>query len=306
MPALVTHYLHALDVLEKCSNLNLNKDAFCLGAQGPDFFYFHRVIPLLQAGKSLRQVGSLIHSQTPDKLFEAFSKFLNKNDDNISLSYTLGFIAHYSLDRVAHPFIFYIQSDIIKSEGIKYNPSYVHSRIEHNLDVIMLRDKLDVFANEFRSYECLTNNKDILKTSAQLLEFVINDLNIYKINENQILRAFLDSRFFQRLSYDPFSIKKSIVRFIEKICFMPESFSTFIRPMMEDNKYDYSNFEKNHWSNPFDDNSEQGNSSFFEVFDMAVDDAVNLINKFMTVLKENKNFEFTDNLSFKTGLKMPL
>lgn len=305
MPALITHYLHALDVFKEFKEMNLNKEAFCLGAQGPDFLYFHRALPILQPGKSLRKLGNLIHKQEPDKLFACFGDYLNKNKhDIIILSYALGFICHYSLDRTAHPFIFSVQSNIIKKENIRYNPSYVHSRIEHNLDVITLRTKQNVFANEFKAQQCITSNVEVLEKSALLLEYVVNKLQIYKVNHKQILRAFLDLRSLQKMSYDPLSIKKPLIRLLEKICFMPESFSTFIRPMMEDSKFDYSNFENNEWRNPFDNSSSNStNESFFDVFNNAVKDSILLINKFNDCLNSN-SYDFTDNLSFKTGLKM--
>lgn len=56
LPALITHYQFALRVLARLKQAGkppADRDAFLLGAQGRDLFFFHRVLPW-EAGEKLR------------------------------------------------------------------------------------------------------------------------------------------------------------------------------------------------------------------------------------------------------------
>lgn len=79
MPASVTHYLFAERVLNKLKQTGAavtDRDAALIGAQGPDVFFFHRVMPCSPAsatpGKATR-----MHHISPARLFELFRQVLN-------------------------------------------------------------------------------------------------------------------------------------------------------------------------------------------------------------------------------------
>ena len=80
MPAMITHYLFAQRVFAKCRQAGIpvvHPDAALIGAQGPDIFFFHRVMPW-QRGVSYARQGSLLHKRSPARLFEAFREVLNR------------------------------------------------------------------------------------------------------------------------------------------------------------------------------------------------------------------------------------
>lgn len=116
MPAMITHYLFAQRVMAKCRQAGIpiaDRDAALIGAQGPDIFFFHRVMPW-QRGVSYARQGSLLHKRSPARLFEAFRAVLNRETAQREqmLGYVEGFFCHYALDRSIHPFVYYWQEQL--------------------------------------------------------------------------------------------------------------------------------------------------------------------------------------------------
>ena len=116
MPASVTHYLFAERVLNKLKQTGAavtDRDATLIGAQGPDVFFFHRVMPW-QPGVSYAREGNRMHHISPARLFELFRQVLNaeSRERGRMQSYIEGFFCHYALDRTAHPYVFWFQEEL--------------------------------------------------------------------------------------------------------------------------------------------------------------------------------------------------
>ncbi len=307
MPALITHYLQAdavLDHLKKQKEFEIDAKAFLLGAQGPDFLFFDRALPLIQPGKSLRNAGTLLHQTKPDDLFSYFAAFLQKNENDRSpaFSYTLGFLCHYALDRTAHPFVYWAQDTLIRQKKIKYNPSIVHTQIENSIDIILLLEKTGVAANRFDMSGCVTNAVYILSPVSKMLDFVIHQCDPASIaTPKKVNRAFCDMFFLHKAAKDRFGIKHALIRGLEILVFQPPFVSTFVRAKQEDARFDYTNSSHAAWYNVYDPDQKPRTETFLELFDRSVEDALGLIHGFCAQ-KEQKQLQFTGNLSFKTGL----
>ncbi|MBQ2676401.1 MAG: zinc dependent phospholipase C family protein [Clostridia bacterium] len=303
MPALITHYLQSCDVYDKLSDLSLNKDAFCLGAYGPDFLYYRK---LLLLDKKYRQIGVRLHALKADDIFTAFAEYISQHpDDNIALSYAMGFICHYCLDSTAHPFVYSLQNKIVDEKDIRYNPFFIHSKIEYILDVIMLREKRGMMTSQLSPKQCVTKDKDVLVGCADVMQYLIGKLDEEKTTSNELIKAYKEFRRYEGMTHDPLGVKHTLTRIAETLLLQPKSASTFIRPLMEDGEYDYSNFQKEQWENPFDENASEVDYSFFELSEKATEKSEALIRQFKAEIdKGNTKIDFMGNLSFKTGLVM--
>ena len=117
MPAMIAHYLFAQRVFSKLKKAGVTPEApamAAVGAQGPDIFFFHRVLPW-EPGTSFAKQGSLLHKISPAKLFEAFRAGINRasaEDRAAMTGYVQGFFCHYALDRAVHPFVYYWQEEL--------------------------------------------------------------------------------------------------------------------------------------------------------------------------------------------------
>ncbi len=303
MPAALSHYFHSLEVLKRLNYKKINKEALVYGGQGPDFLYFHRLSPF-QIGKSYRKVGNMLHKTDPDKTLSAMAEYLIHHPEDVAaLSYALGFICHYSFDRTAHPYVYYTEKAIIASEKIKYNRLLVHCRIEHSLDVILLRKYLGLDSSQFNPAKILTDDAAMLLAQGKLIEYTVNTLyGDNSITEGVILKAFKDYKRNLTHLHDPFTIKRPLLNVLEKVLHIGPAVSCVIRPLMEDGKWDYANMERGTWYNPFDPDR-VSDDSFFEILEHATKDSINMIEGFLKAV-ENKNSKITvtEKLSFKTGL----
>lgn len=336
MPALITHYLHAKKVYENVSrpgvpplcklpsgdsplqsddsllpsfDESLEKSAFLLGAQGPDFLFFHRVIPIIQFGKSLRKVGVKMHRIPAEKLFSAFAQYCieHKDSQNIRLAaaYSSGFLCHYMLDSAAHPFIFAMQNDMIRKLDITYFDGCVHSKIEHSIDVIMLNKLCNEQGNTF-DYSCaLSGDKRILSECSAMISFALERLIGKEIKPKRILRGFKDYRNLAKFTRDKYGKKHNFFRFIERTFHLPPSLSTFIRQRCADGEFDYANFSHRLWRNPYDGNSDALNYDFLQIFDKSVNDTAIKVRQFLSTIKQGSaDMSFIGRKSYKTGLEI--
>lgn len=131
MAAAIAHYLHAqrvfkLIIKQDCAP-ELNEDAFLWGAQGPDFLYCYRNFSW-QFGGHLRKYGIELHGEKPSKILKSMREYYKSSNQNqIVLSYIYGFLCHYSLDRIVHPFVKY-GCEALFNKNANHKPPNLSSR----------------------------------------------------------------------------------------------------------------------------------------------------------------------------------
>lgn len=112
MPGFITHYLFGTqnnwDSLSSLKKLYLrHPHAYYLGLQGPDLFFYYlpAFIPHRKGNP-----GKLAHTGKSLRLFEAFfairAQFKDQESKDIADAYIMGAIAHYTLDKSCHPYIY--------------------------------------------------------------------------------------------------------------------------------------------------------------------------------------------------------
>ena len=132
MPALYTHASFGEAVIKYlplsfAEKLQLHKQAFLLGTQGPDILFYHH--PMKKNG--IRAKGVSMHKQTGDVFFRHALNVLKSHTDPLTSaegSYVCGFLCHFTLDVACHPFIDKHSTD-----------TFTHGKIESELDKYFLR-----------------------------------------------------------------------------------------------------------------------------------------------------------------------
>ncbi len=109
MPAFLTHRAAGERILDKLEKGAVKHEkAFYLGCQGPDMLFFRNYHPWKAARESL-MLGVVMHSEKIRALFKnalGFARQYTKQDKDELVSYIAGFIAHYSIDKNAHAFVY--------------------------------------------------------------------------------------------------------------------------------------------------------------------------------------------------------
>ena len=107
MPSTYTHYSLANEILkllpvELADICNKYERQFQMGAQGPDFFYFYRPIK----HNYYTKFGKQIHDSNFDELLKQMLPVLKEKGINSKeYAYVLGFITHFTLDSIFHPYV---------------------------------------------------------------------------------------------------------------------------------------------------------------------------------------------------------
>ncbi|MCC8074178.1 MAG: zinc dependent phospholipase C family protein [Clostridiales bacterium] len=305
MPAYSTHYIFAKEMmpfLKEISDSKINEDAVYLGTQGPDIFFFHRVMPWM-IGKSLRKIGSLLHRSKPEKLFEAMREYCAKSEyPDIAKSYVYGFILHYALDRRCHPYVYSLQDKMVSNSHF-LNPHTAHNTVEFSMDLYLLNKRLNIENPvSFDTSKTLRASDAVKAEIGRLMAYTVPKTINKNPSQKQIETALDDTKKIQKLTLDPIGIKRLIITPIETII-APFSknfkFTSMMRPRDLEKAKKYGNISNENWKSPFDDSLH--NESFEELFDLAKNDAQKMIDAFKGGVSCG---DFTKNISFLTGVEV--
>lgn len=305
MPAFSTHYIFAKEMmpfLKKTADFEINEDAVFFGTQGPDIFFFHRVFPWM-IGKSMRKYGSMLHRAKPEILFESMREYCKSaRNADIAKSYTYGFILHYALDRNCHPYVYYLQNKITGNHILK-NPHTAHNTVEFSMDTYLLNKRLSVKEPaKFSTADTIKIDEQVIAEIGSMLEYVISKTIGKRMTLSQGKAALKDTKYVQKISYDPTGLKHYILVPLELIA-APFShnykFTAMMRPKDLEKAKKYANIENNKWKSPY--SNDIRNESFEELFELSKEDAKRLI----TAFQQGKSCrEITENKSFLTGVEV--
>ncbi len=145
MPASYTHQLLAENILEDLpveikSKITVLAEYY-LGAQGGDVWYFHKAVG---SSKNLN-LGKYFHRCNIYNVFSLLLKCVKDNQN--AFSYAAGYITHYAVDTVFHPYVYYTSKEIkMCPEGWRGNK---HALIESDLDTYFVNKELDIPVGEY-------------------------------------------------------------------------------------------------------------------------------------------------------------
>ena len=279
MPSLITHDTFGQDVYRDLfASIGGSRDeaeAFLLGNQGPDPLFYAIACPWMHANRDL---GNIMHDQLPSRLIEAFKTglpFLPDDERPVARAYALGFLCHYTLDSIMHPFIFgqqYALCDTGEPGLSRRDGHEIHSYIETELDEMVL------FVKRGETVERFNPARDIVKGSQRMLD-IVSKLYVYVAmavyGRAVPLDLFSSSvhamRLGQRVFHSPSGLKRLILGNVEELV-RPYS---FIRAMshlpveLEESIFD--NREHVQWNDPF--TGEESTESFWDLYERALDQA---------------------------------
>lgn len=305
MPAFSTHYIFAKELLpfvEETADFNVNEDAVFVGTQGPDIFFFHRIMPW-QFGKSLSKAGSMLHRAKPCSIFEAMKSYCeNIPSPDTAKSYVYGFMMHYALDRKCHPFVYSLQ-DKMTDENHFLNPHTAHNTIELSADCCMLNKRMKQEKPYlFRTSDTINDDNKISSEIGRLWEYVMPASIGIKITEKQGAQAVKDTKAVQKILLDKYSLKKIIARPLEfAVSPITKNFriTSMLRPKDLEKAEKYVNINREKWLSPY--SHKEFCDSFEDLFEQALEEAKIMLLRFQA---GDDCADITDNLSFLTGVEV--
>ena len=190
MPTTYAHWRfgeHVIKTLPQNLQNTVNKyrSLFGYGVHGPDIFFYYNCLKK----DNYYSYGSELHHYSMHRFADIFKKAYHNSDNKPAiLSYMLGFLAHFTLDSVAHSYI-QCKADL---EGPSHNK--IESQYDRHLMILDGRDPI-----KFKAYKTLKSTKFNAHIIAQCFDR-FDDETMYKIIDAQ--------RFYLSLLKDTNDLKR--------------------------------------------------------------------------------------------------
>ena len=314
MPSSMSHTYFGIDIY---NNLNIktknriNKEYFKTFCQGPDIFYFYNLF-IGKKSKEIYKLGLNIHTHnTKDFFIHTIKYIMNNNlkENKQIMSFLYGYICHYYLDTICHPFIYYKTGKLIKKRKNTYKYNTKHADMEFFIDRYMINKREQISPNKYKIHTQFLN----VNTFDKDLHNLINNIfKIYKFKYNDIsniyLKAIKDMKLFFRLfCYDRFKIKYYIYLTIDHLTGKNiTKTNEFSYGGDYKKRINYLNLNNKKWIHPCD-KSITSNNSFIDLYNDAINKCTKNIEIINNIINNNKldiqklNNIF-DNTSYLTGL----
>ncbi|MBQ9024209.1 MAG: zinc dependent phospholipase C family protein [Bacilli bacterium] len=309
MAGTITHAYFANDLYKKLDKKTKNKlknykENLKTYNQGHDIFFFtFNVI-----NHNTRKIGNYMHKNNTKEFFKNIIIYIKKNNlENNSeiMSFLYGFIGHYALDSTVHPYVTYKTGVFKKKDKKTYKYNSKHSDLESYIDAYMINKHEKITPNKFKIHKFCFNTK-LSKELSKLIDYAFYKTYNFKHMSLLIKEGIFNMKVSYRvLRYDPYKIKKNAYNFIDKI--LPKSLKK-LSPIsyayeLNNNEY-YLNLDHKKWCHPrYKD--ETYTYSFLDLYNNALDMAIDIINNVNDILYNNKSINDLDNIflniSFASG-----
>lgn len=197
MPGYDTHYLFGINAYRRLPNCEVkkavyaNKGVYTLGLLGPDIFFYYAT----EVVAARKNIGSIMHTTNTGifiKNLIEYTVMKRGAEREVATAYLAGFLSHYALDCVCHPYVYW------KTDYLHKGKDYLekHFSLETDIDILLLKNYKNTTPYEF------TKNSEIRINILQMP--VICDMLHYAIHQ-----TYHDSRITRRgIKYAIGSIKK--------------------------------------------------------------------------------------------------
>ena len=313
MPDTITHYIFGLDTAQNLKHTALyphlkeNRDLFLIGLQGPDPIYYHH----LRRKDNKAYIASKMHTEkTGDFLISALCHLkkydISSKEFSQGLSYLSGFICHYILDSIAHPYIFYMSGRYLEDVPETHKYLGLHKKLELAIDTILCEEHFSVKSCNFKVHKNILKNIDMPECITTMFDEILF-LNYGITGGGKIFKdAYEDIRTYYKMTYDRFGTKKAVASLVSPL--LPRSTSSVVNSFSYFNclnpDFDYMNRSKRVWLHPV-----TGNVYTFSFYDLLR----NANKKSTSLLQAAYDFAFSEisaeefrallpNISYLTGL----
>lgn len=235
-----------------------NYDLLVLGSLGPDPLFYMGILPFkgLHLPTALKKIGNKLHKTNGKQFFKLLVESTygldNVKEKQKFEAFIFGQLAHYFLDREAHPYILY-ESGFDDNGRITSHYHFDHAYFETNIDCSL--------AQKYSITHFLTNPQDIIPDNRRNLEII--DWNLVPVLE-KMFGCRLPKHMYSNAINNMKHLLKSMNHhgaFKAKILGKNIGLSAMHNPLEPDAST--LNLDKNIWLDPC--SGEKHNDSFLEL-----------------------------------------
>lgn len=314
MPDIITHILYGQDIMNELEDskwqktILKNKELFILGCQGPDIFFYNDFWPWIKKKRG-PEIGKSMHlNRTGDFFIEGLKYVKNNIDDETEkatlFTYLSGFMCHFTLDRRAHPYIFYFTGQYDEKRPETHHYKGFHKRLEIVIDAILLKEKKGLESYKYKIHEQIDTGKILPKVIKDFYDYVFEVLYDFGVDGRVVNDSYKNIKQVLKYIYDPHGIKKSGLHILDCLIKDKVKYSNLIYPRNIDKRVDYMNTKRDKWTHPCD-KDEVYTYSFFDIFNKALGEGKDMILKSINFLDGKCKFsevrELFPNVTYTTG-----
>jgi len=196
-----------IDKLEENSFKDIikeNRKSYNLGCQGPDFFFYNDFWPWIKKKRGPK-IGSQLHQTNIKSFFiESINYLKSKNDSKdfpILLSYFCGFLAHYAVDKIAHPFVF-----------AKQKNSDEHKLLEINLDTYLVEEIWKKRVYSLSPLDQIDLGNKLPDIIIDYYNYILDKSHNHNLEIKLINDSYQDFKQVMSFFYSPYQIKKIVFK----------------------------------------------------------------------------------------------
>ncbi len=276
MPAVLTHYVFALDLLPSC--YKGHEEAILIGTQGPDPFFFYGQRPWKRRSEDYKEVdafGSYLHHSDIAPFYSVMMKIASESeeaDKDLYFAYIQGLWLHYCLDRACHAYIF-PASGFSDDECNKKAYSVLHSYFETMLDSL-ISHKAGVYSTRPQKYLAL-DDEELKKISLLWHKTNKETINDASIKEDSFYLSLKDYRAVLRMTNTPHLLSKIGMNILTGPHSQPSAMNIPHRIPKKLLSVDFLNECHSSWPDMI--SGAMHNESFYELMDKAKKDFLSLL-----------------------------
>ena len=287
MPALITHCLFGEEAVNRGTVPQLDRAdvpahelrAFYLGCQGPDPFFFAVTTP---RGGVARKLAGAMHRGRVGESFTAVRTDLAKlpeGDRQAGQAFAYGLLAHYALDRCAHPYVYALEDELCGAdESLADARSEVHAIIESEIDCGILDAYRGCSTAEVAPVSVLAGDPRATRPAGALMASVANRVFDLEVRPVDYGGALDDMRLCYRL-IEPFGSRRGRwLGVLERAVRTHSQLAALAHRTDQGVDNPSMNPHRRAWTDPFKGGT--SNESFAEVFERALGDYAKLAERF--------------------------
>lgn len=310
MADFLTHIVLADEVLKRIESrrifegVNKKRSLYHLGAQGPDPLFFYNCFPGPGKG-ALKELGEVMHrKKTGAFLLKGFEKLqdvsYNKSWMDVAI-YMCGFICHFTLDRMLHPYVYWATDKWIW--GVDGTPRTVtHQQVEIALDVIYWEKIKGRRAFKEKTSKLVNIGKHWPESVSSFLIEAYKDIYGIETSEEELNKILKDFYMGHDLLYDPKGWKKVLINWLDSFTGGGVKPPKYPYPVEPDITIDWVNSKKRTWANPFVE-GEASEAPVDGILEDAADTAAIHINTvFKRIFQKESIDDLFPDLSYTTGI----
>lgn len=253
MPDFTTHHIvgqQVLPALPRDTSLALAvrnyESAYNWGLQGPDLLFYTKPVSF---ARTVPHCASLLHKFSGEQCLTAAWHFVESHQDQedypILQSYLAGFVCHYMVDSIVHPYIYFLQEKLRKKLP-KIGVSALHGAIERDIDAILYEYWYLEGVSYFNLKERYAVTPALIKAVAGLYQYLCKTLLDTEITDNDIEKAF---QFSQRLYRYFYPKSMAVNRATKKVVALLAKKKEMWRQEQDEKLYDILNKGHHPWYN---------------------------------------------------------